>query len=53
MPLKFSKVFDEIFKQNKSIGQIAQSSGLEKYHYAEVVDQFEILYKLIDSQYGR
>lgn len=52
LPLKFSAVFDVIFEDEKSIQQIMKTSGLAKYQYQEVANQFEKIYKLIDS-YGK
>lgn len=53
LPLKFSAVFDVIFEDEKSIQQIMQTSGLAKYQYQEVANQFENIYKLIDSYNGK
>jgi cellulose biosynthesis protein BcsQ len=47
LPLKFSKVFDNIFEEQKSIQQMVQSGGLAKYNYREVAQQFEDIYKAI------
>ncbi len=52
LPLKFSAVFDAIFEQEKSIKQLMQDSGLAKYQYREVSEQFEAIYNLIDTQYA-
>lgn len=53
LPLKFSTVFDLIFEEEKSIQQLMQVSGLAKYQYQEVANQFDNIYKLIDSYNGK
>ena len=53
MPLKYSAVFDAIFEQEHSIEQLINNSGLAKYQYREVWDQFKAIYKLIDSKYAK
>ncbi len=52
LPLKFSAVFDAIFEQEKSIKQLMDDSGLAKYQYREVSEQFEAIYNLIDTKYA-
>ena len=47
-PLKYSEIFDTIFEKEKSISQIMQESGLNKYLYKEVSKQFDKIYKIID-----
>ena len=47
LPLKFSKVFDNIFEEQKSIRQIMQDGGLAKYNYREVALQFEAIYQAV------
>ncbi|MBE0371645.1 hypothetical protein PFLA_a2429 [Pseudoalteromonas flavipulchra NCIMB 2033 = ATCC BAA-314] len=47
LPLKFSKVFDEIFKSKKSISQLQAASPLAKFQYREVSKQFDAIYSLI------
>jgi len=47
LPLKFSKVFDNIFEQQQSIKQMMESSGLAQYNYREVAGQFEDIYREI------
>ncbi len=49
LPLKFSKVFNVIFEQEKSIKQIMMSDPLARYNYREVAIQFEEIYKYIDG----
>lgn len=50
LPLKFSAVFDAIFEQELSIKQLMEASGLAKYQYREVSEQFEAIYNLIDTK---
>lgn len=47
LPLKFSKAFDNIFEQKKSIEQLMNESALAKYSYKEVAQQFNDLYQLM------
>lgn len=47
-PLKFSKVFDNIFEEQKSIQQMMKGSGLAKYNYREVAEQFEEIYQAME-----
>lgn len=49
LPLKYSTVFDTIFEEEKSINQLMKSSGLTAYQYKEVSEQFNAIYKLIDT----
>ena len=49
LPLKYSEVFDTIFEQEKSIAQLMQINGLNKYLYRGVSEQFDAIYKLIDT----
>ena len=53
LPLKFSAVFDAIFEQEKSMAQLMGDSGLAKYQYREVSEQFEAIYNLIDTKYAK
>lgn len=48
VPLKFSKVFDNIFEQKKSIRQLMQLNPLANYSYKDVANQFNNLYKLLE-----
>ncbi len=52
LPLKFSKVFDVIFEEEKSIAQLRDCNPLAKYTYKEVSKQFNKIYKLIDKYYA-
>ncbi|MFT2099733.1 ParA family protein [Marinomonas sp. 2405UD66-6] len=47
LPLKFSKVFDSIFEQQKSIQQMMAENPLAKYSYRDVAVQFEDIYQHI------
>jgi len=47
LPLKFSKVFDNIFEEQKSIKQLMDNNSLASYSYRDVAKQFENIYNLI------
>ena len=47
LPLKFSKVFDNIFEEQKSIKQLMENDALAAYTYRDVSKQFEAIYNLI------
>ena len=47
LPLKFSKAFDNIFEEQKSIKQLMENNPLAKFNYREVNKQFDELYNLI------
>lgn len=47
LPLKFSKVFDNIFEEQKSIKQLMADNPLAKFNYREVDKQFDEIYNLI------
>lgn len=47
LPLKLSKVFDNIFEEKKSIKQLMAVNPLAKFSYREVDKQFDAIYKLI------
>jgi len=49
LPLKYSEVFDTIFEQEKSIAQLMKKNGLNRYLYKWVSNQFDAIYKLIDT----
>jgi len=51
LPLKKSKVFDNIFKQKKSIRQICEESAFRAHSYRDVKNQFEDIYKYLDKNY--
>lgn len=44
-------MFDTLFEQESSIKALIKQSGLNKYHYREVQQQFDALYALIDNHY--
>ena len=52
LPLKFSRVFDTLFEEEKSIAQLMKKSGLLAYQYREVAKQFEKIYHLIDQYHA-
>lgn len=47
LPLKFSKAFDNIFEEQKSIKQLMENNPLARFNYREVNKQFDELYNLI------
>jgi len=47
--LKFSDIFDTIFEKEKSIAQLMDSWSLYKYTLRDVSEQFNDIYKLIDT----
>ncbi len=49
LPLRFSKVFNAIFENEKSIKQLMDSDPLARHNYRQVCDQFEEIYKFIDG----
>jgi len=53
VPLKFSKVFDIIFKRELSIAQLSACDPLAKYSYRDVLEQFNDLYSLIDTYHDK
>lgn len=52
-PLKLSKVFETIFTEEKSIRQIRGAGGLAAYSFREVAEQFEHIYKHLETHYGK
>ena len=48
LPLKFSKVFDNIFEEELSINQIMDKNSLARYSYKDVAKQFNEIYKVIN-----
>jgi cellulose biosynthesis protein BcsQ len=48
LPLKQSKVFDNIFQEKKSIKQIMNTNQLAKYSYKDVCGQFNDIYNALD-----
>ena len=51
-PLKFSRVFDTIFEQEKSIRHMMESDPLARYTYREVANQFDNLLSYLDAHYA-
>ena len=49
LPLRFSKVFNAIFEQEKSIKQLMQADPLARHNYRQVFEQFNDIYKHIDG----
>lgn len=47
LPLKFSRAFDNIFEEQKSIRQLMETNPLASYSYREVAKQFDAIYNLI------
>ncbi len=47
LPLKFSKAFDTMFDDRKSVIQLMESSALAKYQYQEVANQLQAIYSVI------
>lgn len=49
LPLKLSKIFDNIFEHEKSIGQLHDEHPLSAYTFKEVYDQFNAIFQHIDE----
>ena len=49
LPLRYSKVFNAIFEQEKSIRQLMEADPLAKHNYRQVCEQFDAIYKFIDG----
>ena len=47
MPLKFSRVFDNIFEEGLCIRELMQKNALSRHSYKEVSKQFDVIYKLM------
>ena len=52
-PLKFSRGFDAIFEREKSLAQLVALGGLDGYAYKAVAQQFDDIYRFIDSHKQR
>jgi len=52
LPLKFSRVFDTIFEQERSIHQMMEKDGLARYTYRDVATQFDSLLSYIEKHYA-
>ena len=52
-PLKLSKVFRHIFEREMSVAQICSLGGVDRYHFKQVQEQFNEIYKFINGgNYG-
>ena len=47
LPLKFSKAFDNIFEEQKSIKKLMENNALARHSYKDVAKQFDNIYSLI------
>lgn len=52
LPLKFSRVFDTIFEQERSIAQMMEQDPLARYTYREVSAQFDSLLSYLEKHYA-
>jgi len=52
LPLKFSRVFDTIFEQERSIRQMMIDDALARYTYREVASQFDSLFSHLEQHYA-
>ena len=52
LPLKFSRVFDTIFEQERSIAQMMEQDPLARYPYREVSAQFDSLLSYLEKHYA-
>lgn len=52
LPLKFSRVFDSIFEQERSIRQMMKEDALARYTYREVAAQFDNLLSYLEQHYA-
>ena len=52
LPLKFSRVFDTIFEQERSIRQMMEEDALARYTYREVAVQFDNLLSYLEQHYA-
>ncbi|UWQ56040.1 hypothetical protein K3721_19025 (plasmid) [Leisingera caerulea] len=53
LPLKFSRVFDTIFEQERSIRQIMEADPLARYTYRDVAAQFDNIFNYIEQNYAQ
>jgi len=51
MPLKVSKVFETVLRECVSVHSLAAQSGLAKYTYRELLEQFDAIYEEV-SKHG-
>lgn len=47
LPLKFSRVFDNIFEEGLSIRELMDKNALSRHSYREVAKQFDVIYNLM------
>ncbi len=52
LPLKFSRVFDTIFEQERSIRQMMEKDALARYTYRDIAAQFDSLLFYIEKHYA-
>ena len=52
LPLKFSRVFDTIFEQERSIRQMMEEDALARYTYRDIAAQFDSLLSYIEKHYA-
>lgn len=52
LPLKFSRVFDTIFEQERSIRHLMEDDALARYTYREVASQFDHLLSYLEQNYA-
>ena len=52
LPLKFSRVFDTIFEQERSIRQMMEEDALALYTYREGAAQFDNLLSYLEQHYA-
>jgi len=52
LPLKFSRVFDTIFEQERSIRQMMEEDALARYTYRDVAVQFDTLISYLEQHYA-
>ena len=52
LPLKFSRVFDTIFEQERSIRQMMEDDALARYTYRDVAAQFNAILSYLEKHYA-
>lgn len=53
LPLKFSRVFDTIFEQERSIRELMAEDALARYTYRDVAAQFDSLLSYVEQNYAK
>jgi len=53
LPLKFSRVFDTIFEQERAIRHMMEKDALARYTYREVAAQFDSLLSYLETNYAK